>query len=175
MKEPIQILPEGGIVVVDNVVLSAWHTAYTLPAMQALVASVDRAAAATAASHPAGLCTLGVYRFRRLRSSDLPDAETRALLAKLGNAHKYRTLVTVLDAPGIFNSTVRMFIAGLMAIVKQKAPMSIAESLDEGLGLLSAAECDLAVVEPRLRELVATVFAPPPAPPPATTTTTTTT
>ncbi len=154
MREPIQILPEGGIVVVDNVVLSAWHSAYTLPAMQALAASVDRAAT----EHPKTLCTLGVYRFKRLRSSDLPDAETRALLARLGTAHDYVTLITVLDSPGIFNTTVRMFIAGLMSIMTKRTPMAIAESLDEGLGLLQGAGCDIAVVEPKLRELVATVF-----------------
>ncbi len=157
MREAIQLLPEGAIVVVDNVVLSAWHTAYTLTAMQALAASVERAAK----QQPKALCTLGVYRFKRLRTADLPNAETRALLASLGTAHEYGALITVLDAPGIFNTTVRMFIAGLMAVMKQRTPMATAESLEEGLALLRAAGCDIAVVEPKLRELVATVFPPP--------------
>lgn len=153
----IEILPEGGIVVVDNVVLNAWHTAYTLSAVQAL----DRALAQTAKTHGDRLCALGVYRYRRLRPADMPNAETRALLAKTANAYAYKTVVTVLDAPGLFNTTVRLFIAGLLSV--SRMPNVIAESIDEGVALLGVSGCQTTAVEPVLRRLVDRVFAPPPA------------
>ena len=150
----IEIVAEGGIVVVDNVVLNAWHTAYSYSAAEALERALSRAEQA----HRGKLCALGVYRFRRLRPSDLPDAATRLLLQKVANAHAYRCVVTVLDTPGLFTTTIRLFAAGLVSM--SKMPNAVADSIDEGIGLLGAAGCDVAVVEPVLRRLVDRVFTP---------------
>lgn len=143
--------PEGGVLVVGNVVLSAWTQAYNERGVAMLGAAVERAAAA----HDV-IGALGVYRIKGLR--EVPSAETRNALAAMGTKHPFKMMSTVLDSSGFANAIIRLFLSGLTQVMGAKAPMAVAGSVDEGLEQLRAAGFDADALREPLAILLGDVF-----------------
>lgn len=145
--------PQGALVVVDGVVLSAWTEAYDRDAVALLERCVQQAA------RGGSLAALGIYRLSKLR--EMPDAETRAALAAVGKAYPFKVMTTVLDSSGFGNALIRLFLGGLMGLLPKDSPMAVASSVDEGLAQLATAGFDTEALRPALELLVAEVFGTP--------------
>lgn len=145
--------PQGGLVVVNGVVLSAWTQAYDVNAVGLLEQCVARAA-----QDPLGLAALGIYRVKGLR--EMPGSEVRTRLAALGKAHRFKVMTTVLDSSGFANAMIRLFVGGLTSLLGKDSPVAVAGSIDEGLAQLAATGIDIEPLRPALALLTAEVFGP---------------
>lgn len=144
--------PQGGMIIVDGVVLSAWTEAFDEHA----VGLLGDAVAEAARRHPTALAAIGIYRIKRLR--ELPSAEVRHVLATMGKAHPFKVMVTVLDSSGFGNAIIRLFLTGLTNLLGKSSPMAIAESIEEGLGQVAATGVDVSQLRPALALLTTEVF-----------------
>ena len=146
--------PEGGILVVDGVVLSAWTQAYN----ERAVALLETAVKAASSAQPDRLGALGVYRIKGLR--EVPSTETRSALASIGKAYPFKVMSTVLDSSGFANAVIRLFLTGLASVMGGSTPMVVAGSVDEGLAQLTDSGLDVDTVRPALALLMNEVFGP---------------
>lgn len=144
--------PQGGILVVDGVVLSAWTEAYD----EAAVTLLGNAVAEASHRHPDALAAIGIYRIKRLR--EMPSAETRARLAAMGKSQPFKVMVTVLDSSGFGNALIRLFLTGLTNLLGKNSPMTIAESIDVGLSQVAATGIDISKLRPALVMLTTEVI-----------------
>lgn len=142
--------PQGAVLVVNGVVLSAWTKPYDRDAVALLEQCVQRAAQAGA------LGALGIYRLETLR--EMPDPETRQALAAVGKSYPFKVMTTVLDSSGFGNALIRLFLSGLTGLLPKDSPMAVASSVDEGLAQLAAVGFDVEPLRPAIALLIAEVF-----------------
>ena len=142
--------PQGALVVVNGVVLSAWTRPYDRAAVALLEQCVQHAATAGA------LGAMGIYRLGKLR--EMPDADTRAALAAVGEQYPFKIMTTVLDSNGFGNALIRLFLGGLVGLLPTDSPMAVASSVDEGLAQLAAVGFDVDALRPAVDVLMAEVF-----------------
>lgn len=145
--------PQGALLVVNGVVLSAWTQPYDPAAVAVLEQCVQRAAQAG----PLG--ALGIYRLGKLR--EMPSAATRTALAAVGEKYPFKVMTTVLDSSGFGNALIRLFLGGVMSLLPKDSPFAVASSVDEGLAQLAAAGFDVAPLRPAIDLLMAEVFSQP--------------
>ena len=151
MSAEILRCPQGGILVVDGLVLSAWTRPYDVAA----VALLDAAVATAARNAPAAVGALGIYRLKGMR--EMPGAVTREALAAVGGRYPVKVMVTVLDSSGFANAIIRLFLQGLGRL-SSDSRMTIAATIDEGIEQLAAVGLDVGKVRGALERLTTEVF-----------------
>ena len=140
MSAEILRCPQGGILVVDGLVLSAWTRPYDVAA----VALLDAAVATAARNAPAAVGALGIYRLKGMR--EMPGADTREALAAVGGRYPFKVMAII-----------RLFLQGLGRL-SSDSRMTIAATIDEGIEQLAAVGLDVGKVRGALERLTTEVF-----------------
>ena len=120
---------QGAIVVVGDVMLSAWRRPYQLESLDDIARTVD----AHDPGHSGALISLSVFRFDRIRPADFADLATRKKMVELSQTCRFKMAVNVLDGPGLVNSTIRLGLAGMMTVLRMPYPVTTVSSVDRAL------------------------------------------
>lgn len=137
----IERCADGGVVIDGTIVLSAWRRPYTLES----TAFLDQHMAA-AARQAGPLVSFAVYRFPSMREA--PNSDVRAKLAAMGNAYPFHHVVNVFDSSSFANAMSRLCLAAVVALMRRRDMVTVADSVEAGL----AASRDAGVDPDRWRD-----------------------
>jgi hypothetical protein len=150
---PIERCADGGVVVDGTIVLSAWRKPFTVESTAFLAEHVARAARSAGP-----LVSFAVYRVPSMREP--PGADVREKMVELGNAYPFHHVVNVLDCSGFANAMSRLFLAGVIALMRRRDIVSVADSVENGLAISQRAGVDLTQWRPALDALLRDTFEP---------------
>lgn len=147
--------PQGAILVVGDVMLSAWRRPYQLESLDDIARTVD----GHDPDHTGALISLSVFRFDRVRPADFADMAIRKKMVELSQTCRFKMAVNVLDGPGLVNSTIRLGLAGMMTVLRMPYPVTTVSSVDNALRALPDGPRDADRLRAALRELEQKVWA----------------
>jgi hypothetical protein len=149
----IERCADGGIVVDGTIVLSAWRKPFTVESTAFMTEQVARAA-----RNAGPLVSFAVYRFPSMLEP--PGADVRAKMVELGNSYQFHHVVNVFDSSGFANAMSRLFLAGVVALMRRRDIVSVADSVENGLAMSQHAGVDLTRWRPALDALLRDTFEP---------------
>ncbi len=117
---------DGGVLVEGTIVLSAWRRPYTMESASFIGEQI-----AAAARQPGPLVSFAVYRFPSMREP--PGSDVRERLAAIGNAYPFHHAVNVFDSSGFANAMSRLFLAGVVALMRRRDMVAVTDSVEAGL------------------------------------------
>ena len=123
---------QGALVVVGDVLVSAWRRPYQIEAIEDIARIVD----AFDPDHRGALSSLSIFRFERVRPADFADVAIRKRMVELSQSCRFKIALNVLDGPGLVNSTIRLGLAGMMSVLRMPYPVQTVGSVDGALQLL---------------------------------------
>lgn len=145
---------DGGVVVEGTIVFSAWRHPYTLESTAFLEAHI-----AAAARQAGPLVSFAVYRFPSMREA--PGSEVRAKLAAMGNTYPFHHVVNVFDSSSFANAMSRLCLAAVVALMRRRDMVTVADSVETGLQASRIAGVDVDHYRASLDALLSDTFGPP--------------